>query len=155
MTQEMRDAFVTVLKAATPVGKKEIRSLIKKGCTFYIIKYKDTSYLSWDIKQIAPFLLPAYHLCGDCKHCRALPTEQGGCDKVFHQRYDKQISKYPFISLGVEAYAPGKEHALFSVIRCKNFVPDPPRKRHCSATEESESSCRRPRRAVINIHWPF
>lgn len=149
MTERMRTAFREVLSAATPTSMKEIKDLSKQKCTFYVIKYKDTIYLSRDISQIRPYLISAYHLCVNCKYCKALPSNMGGCNKVLDIK--KRIGDYPFLTLAVESHSTENDKSFFTVMGCKAYELDKPRK-NTGLYIQKQTIVSKP---VINIHWPY
>ena len=125
MSSEERAAYINAINNATPVTPEEIKNLQDKGRTFFVIKYQDKFFLTYDIENLEPYLSNNHnHMCTACRYCRALPTNSGGCDNVYDYE-DSHITKYPFIRLGVEGY--GCKEFLF-VGFCKNFKPDLPRK---------------------------
>jgi len=91
-----------------------------------------------------------FHQCNSCLHCTALPTNQGGCDKVLavplsnsfycdennqYHRFDflhsKRLEKYPFLHTAVEEVGLYREKNgttlqckgdKFFVFNCKNFI---------------------------------
>lgn len=156
MNENMRTAFVKVLKAATRVTKEDIKALKKEGKTFYVIKYKDRLYVSYDIAAIRPYTTSQQQLCANCKRCRALPTESGGCDKIWNTSA-KHVYRYAFISLGVEAFTPISDHNFFSVIGCRNFIPDPPRRNTgiCYNSKENFIPKYTVPKPTISIYWPY
>lgn len=134
------EKLITLRKSVTKGGKPAI-SIVKSGEHYF---YAPT------LKKYNSIFC-RLHLCNSCRNCRALPTNQGGCDKVldislsnsfyrdgnqkFH-RFDfedsKRLEKYSFILTGVEElgiYA--EKNGLFwqckgerfFVFHCKNFLP--------------------------------
>ena len=157
MDENMRTAFVKVLKAATRATKEDIKALKKEGKQFYVIKYKDRLYVSYNIAAIRPFTTSQQHLCANCQRCRAIPTEYGGCDKIWNIS-GKHVYKYDFITLGVEAFTHVSDRNFFSVIGCRSFIPDPPRTTTKTVwhdpNEPYTPTYTRPR-PTITIHWPY
>ena len=129
MTETERLAFKEVLGNAREITVKEFEELKKtEPRRFFIIKYRDKLFLSYNISRLRPYLTSDKHQCSLCKRCIARPTEYGGCDKVYDIE-TRSIDQYRFIRLGVEAFNSKKEdHDFFVVTFCRNFVREPERK---------------------------
>lgn len=160
MNEKMRNDFIHVLRASTRTTREEIKALRKEGKTFYVIRYKEGLYLSYNIEPIREYLISNYQLCGNCKNCIARPTDNGGCDRIFDYPA-KHICKYDFISLGVEAYTSNHDENFFAVLRCRNYIPEPPRENTGVIWHgERQPNFRalhpyRSPRSSINIRWPY
>ena len=127
MTEMEKAAYIATLRGATRVTTEEIKERRTKGTPFFVIKYKDALYMTEDISLIHPYITSHYHLCSDCKRCRALPTEVGGCNKIWNIE-NCHIYRYNFIRLGVEAFCSGDSSKdFFAVTFCKNYVREPER----------------------------
>ena len=127
MTDLAKKAFSALIKSSTVVDENDIKALRKAKERFYIIKYQDKLYMNKNISSVKPYL--DGHLCGACRHCLALPTEEGGCDKVWDNKHS-HIYKYPFIRLGLESFncsTNANDPDFFWVSFCKHFKKDPPR----------------------------
>lgn len=159
MNEKMRNDFIRVLRASKRTTREEIKALRKDGKPFYVIRYKERLYLCYNIEPIKEYLISNYQLCANCKNCIARPTDTGGCDKVFDSPA-KHVYKYDFISLGVEAYTSNREENFFSVIRCKNYLPEPPRENtNVIWHGKRQPNFRAPDpyrspKPTINIQWP-
>lgn len=162
MTETARNAFISVLRAATRTNKEEIKALKKTGKEFYVIRYKNALYLSYNIDQIRDYLTSVYQLCANCKCCIAKPSEAGGCDKIFDTKC-KHIYKYNFIRLGVEAFNTDSDHDFFSILSCRDYLPEPPRaksnvcwhsKSFPPSRTESTSHAKKIQ-PTITIQWPY
>jgi len=137
-----------------PISENDLIRLRKKailsGKAFCIVKV-GTEYFYCPTLERYNHIFCRFHQCNACVHCTALPTAQGGCDKVldvplstshykdekgiFH-RFDyisaKRIEKYPFLYTAIEeigAYTESDgrymqcEGDRFFVFNCKNFKP--------------------------------
>ncbi|MBR4111163.1 MAG: hypothetical protein IKK43_05720 [Clostridia bacterium] len=129
MTESERLAFKEVLGNAREITAEGLEELKKTETRrFFIIKYRDKLFLSYNISRLRPYLTSDKHQCTYCKRCIARPTEYGGCDKVYEIEI-RNINKYPFIRLGVEAFNSREgENDFFAVTFCKNFLREPERK---------------------------
>ncbi len=131
--------LVAQRKNSNDAGK--MVSIIKID-TRYFYTYKKLSSLQ--------SIFSKFNLCSSCNRCRALPTNQGGCDKVLHKvpskaiisekgrnifSYEegKRLERYPFITAGVETLGiitfsqeghiyDDKSYQIYT-FSCDNFIP--------------------------------
>lgn len=130
MTETERLAFKEVISRAREITLEELEDLKKyETRRFFIIKYRDALFLSYDVSPLRPYLTSEGHLCAVCRRCIAKPTQYGGCDKVYDIK-TKSIDNYRFVRLGVEAFnSQTGEHNFFMVNFCRNFQAEPERKK--------------------------
>lgn len=129
MTESERLAFKEAIGAAREITQEEFEELKKTETRrFFIIKYRDKLFLTYNIAKLRPYLTSDKHQCTYCKRCIARPSEYGGCDKVYEIE-TRNINRYPFIRLGVEAFNSREGvHNFLAVTFCRNFQREPERK---------------------------
>lgn len=128
MTENERLAFKEAIANAREITPEEFEELKKyETRRFFIIRYRDKLFFTYNISKLRPYLTSDKHLCALCKRCLAKPTQYGGCDKVYDIK-TKSIDHYQFIRLGVEAFnSKTGEHNFFMVNFCRNFQAEPKR----------------------------
>lgn len=129
MTENARLAYKGAIGNSHEITAEEFENLKKnESRRFFIFRYNGKLFLSYNIGKLSQYLTSDNHLCTNCKRCIARPTEYGGCDKVYEIE-DRNIAKYNFIQLGVEAFNSREGvHDFFFVTFCKNFIREPERK---------------------------
>ena len=113
-----------------PVEKETIKEMRRNGTPFFVLKLEGKLYGSKVLENIS-FVsskgMKMRHMCAlndrVCARLKALPDEEGGCEKV---RKTSCIEDYDWIPTGYESF--NTEHDAFVVSTCMHHMLEKPKK---------------------------
>ena len=152
---QLKDVEFQTAHSFQPIAPEQLIALrkeaIAKRYPLAIIKLDGEYYYCRTLKQYNS-IFSKFHLCSNCARCVALPSKEGGCDKVtrltlsgsfyvdsdnnFHRfnfEGSKRMEVFDFITAGIEEVGRYTEkdnskvlkckgHA-FHIFNCKDFIP--------------------------------